>query len=356
MRTDNPGYIISFLMNEVVIDGSVGEGGGQIFRTSLSLALLAKQSLQISNIRSKRPSPGLKAQHLTALKAAAQISNAKVEGDFLGSQEVQFIPGEIRPGQYKFEIPTAGSTALVLQTIFLPLSTASRKSQVTITGGTHVPWSPTYHYLKWQWFPWMEKIGYFGKLELNQCGYYPAGGGEISCSVFPHGSLKPVQIIERGKLIQIRGISAATNLPKDIINRQRIRFVSCLGSTYPLNDIRSVILPGRGKGTFLTVIVEFEGSTACFTSLGKKGKRAEQVADELVNEVEEYLSTSGCVDAYLPDQLLIPLSFAPGPSIINTPKVSLHLMTNAEIIQRFLPVKIIINGAMNAPGTVNINP
>jgi len=343
-------------MNEIVIDGSIGEGGGQIFRTSLTLALLTKQPLRIYNVRSKRSSPGLKAQHLTALKAAARISNAKVVGDFLGSQEVLINPGEIRPGQYKFEIPTAGSTALVLQTIFLPLSTASRKSEVTLTGGTHVPWSPSYHYLKWQWFHWMEKIGYSGKLELNRCGYYPAGGGEITCNVFPQGSLLPLQITERGKLNQIRGISAATNLPKEIPNRQRIRFVSCLGSIYPLNDIRSVLLPGRGKGTFLTVLVEFEESAACFTSLGEKGKRAEQVADELVNEVDEYLSTSGCVDAYLPDQLLIPLSISSGPSKINTPKISLHLMTNAEIIQRFLPVKINIKGALDAPGTIYINP
>lgn len=343
-------------MNEIVIDGSIGEGGGQIFRTSLTLALLTKRSLHIYNIRSKRSSPGLKAQHLTALKAAERISNAKVDGDFLGSQEVLFNPGEIRAGQYKFEIPTAGSTALVLQTIFLPLSTASRKSQVTIIGGTHVPWSPSFHYLKWQWFPWMKKIGFLGKLELNQCGYYPAGGGELTCSVFPYGSLLPVQITDRGRLNQIRGISAATNLPKDIPNRQRIRFVSCLGPTYPLNDIRSVLLPGRGKGTFLTVLVESEGSTACFSSLGEKGKRAEQVADELVNEVEGYLSSSGCVDAYLPDQLLIPLCFSPGPSKINTPKISLHLTTNAEIIQRFLPVKIDIKGTLDAPGTINVNP
>jgi len=176
-------------MNEIVIDGSIGEGGGQIFRTSLTLALLTKRSLHICNIRSKRSSPGLKAQHLTALKAAERISKAKVEGDFLGSQEVLFVPGEIRAGQYKFEIPTAGSTALVLQTIFLPLSTASRKSQVTITGGTHVPWSPPYHYLEWQWLPWMERIGYPGKVELHQCGYYPAGGGRLSCVILSAESI-----------------------------------------------------------------------------------------------------------------------------------------------------------------------
>ena len=343
-------------MNKIVIDGSVGEGGGQILRTSLTLSLLTKKTLRIHNIRSKRSSPGLKQQHLTALKAAAEISNAQVEGDFPGSQEVLFVPGEINPGKYSFKIPTAGSTTLVMQTIFMPLSSASKASHVSITGGTHVPWSPPYHYLEWQWLPWMEQIGYPGKIELGQCGYYPAGGGRLSCAVFPAETIKPLQVAMRSKLVQIRGISAASNLPRDIPNRQRLRFVSRLGPSYPLNDIRSAVLPGQGKGTFLTVLLEFERTTACFTSLGKKGKRAEMVADELVKQVEEYLDTSGCVDSYLPDQLLIPLSFANGQSSIQTSKITLHLMTNAEIIQQFLPVRISIEGDMGKPGKVIVNP
>ena len=343
-------------MNKIVIDGSVGEGGGQILRTSLTLSLLTKKTLRIDNIRSKRSSPGLKQQHLTAVKAAAEISNAQVEGDFPGSQEVLFVPGEINPGKYSFKIPTAGSTTLVMQTIFMPLSSALKASHVSITGGTHVPWSPPYHYLEWQWLPWMEQIGYPGKIELGQCGYYPAGGGRLSCAVFPAETIKPLQVAMRSKLVQIRGISAASNLPRDIPNRQRLRFVSRLGSSYPLNDIRSAVLPGQGKGTFLTVLLEFERTTACFTSLGKKGKRAEMVADELVKQVEEYLDTSGCVDSYLPDQLLIPLSFANGQSSIQTPKITLHLMTNAEIIQQFLPVRISIEGDMGKPGKVIVSP
>jgi len=343
-------------MNKIVIDGSWGEGGGQILRTSLTLSLLTKKTLQIHNIRSKRSSPGLKQQHLTALRAAAEISNAQVEGDFPGSQEVLFVPGEIKPGKYKFKITTAGSTTLVMQTIFMPLSAASRASQVSITGGTHVPWSPPYHYLEWQWIPWMARIGYPGTVELHQCGYYPAGGGRLSCAVLPAESIEPLQVTERSKLIQIRGISAASNLPRDIPNRQRLRFVSKLGPSYPLNDIRSAVLSGQGKGTFLTVLLEFEKTTACFTSLGEKGKRAEIVADELIKQVEEYLNTPGCVDAYLPDQLLIPLSFANGYSSIQTPKITLHLITNAEIIQQFLPVRFTIEGGIGKPGKVVISP
>ncbi len=343
-------------MNKIIIDGSLGEGGGQILRTSLTLSLLTKKTLQIHNIRSKRSSPGLKQQHLTALRAAAEISNAQVEGDFPGSQEVLFVPGEIKPGKYNFKITTAGSTTLVMQTIFMPLSAASKASHVSITGGTHVPWSPPYHYLEWQWIPWMARIGFPGTVELHLCGYYPAGGGRLSCAVLPAESIEPLQVTERSKLIQIRGISAASNLPRDIPNRQRLRFVSKLGPSYPLNDIRSAVLSGQGKGTFLTVLLEFEKTTACFTSLGEKGKRAEIVADELVKQVEEYLNTPGCVDAYLPDQLLIPLSFAHGQSSIQTPKITLHLITNAEIIQQFLPVRFTIEGGIGKPGKVVISP
>jgi len=343
-------------MNKIVIDGSLGEGGGQILRTSLTLSLLTKKTLRIHNIRSKRSSPGLKQQHLTALRAAAEISNAQVEGDFPGSQEVLFVPGEIKPGKYNFKITTAGSTTLVMQTIFMPLSATSRASHVSITGGTHVPGSPPYHYLEWQWIPWMVRIGYPGTVELHQCGYYPGGGGRLSCAVLPSESIKSLQVTERSKLIQIRGISAASNLPRDIPNRQRMRFVSKLGPSYPLNNIRSAVLPGQGKGTFLTVMLEFEKTTACFTSLGEKGKRAEIVADELIKQVEEYLNTPGCVDAYLPDQLLIPLSFASGKSNIQTPKITLHLLTNAEIIQQFLPVRFTIEGEIGKPGKVVISP
>ncbi len=343
-------------MNKIVIDGSLGEGGGQILRTSLTLSLLTKKTLQIHNIRSKRSSPGLKQQHLTALRAAAEISNAQVEGDFPGSQEVLFVPGEIKPGKYNFKITTAGSTTLVMQTIFMPLSAASKASHVSIIGGTHVPWSPPYHYLEWQWIPWMARIGYPGTVELHKCGYYPAGGGRLSCAVSSAESIEPLQVTERNKLIQIRGISAASNLPRDIPNRQRLRFVSKLSPSYPLNDIRSAVLSGQGKGTFLTVLLEFEKTTACFTSLGEKGKRAEIVADELIEQVEEYLNTPGCVDAYLPDQLLIPLSFANGQSSIQTPKITLHLITNAEIIQQFLPVRFAIEGGIGKPGKVVISP
>jgi RNA 3'-phosphate cyclase len=343
-------------MNEIVVDGSLGEGGGQVFRTSLTLSLLTHKPIRIINIRANRPSPGLKNQHLTSLMAARRISNAAVEGDSIGSKEVFFSPGEVISGKYSFEIPTAGSTALVLQTIFLPLALKPTPSQVGIKGGTHVPWSPVYHYLDWQWLNRMREIGFAGSVQLKNCGYYPKGGGGIVCEISPAAELEPLNIIDRGSLIQIRGISGVSNLDLNIAKRKRSRLVSRLGAKYPLNDIRTASLPAVDKGTFLLVLVEFEGSTACFSALGKKGKRAEEVADDVADQVESFMETPGCVDPFLPDQLLIPLSMAEGTSKILTSKITSHLLTNAEIIRLFLPAQIEFDGKLNRPGLLTINP
>jgi RNA 3'-terminal phosphate cyclase (ATP) len=343
-------------MNKILVDGSLGEGGGQVFRTSLTLSLLTKKPLHIRNIRANRSSPGLRHQHLTSLQAACRISNANVAGDLLGSQEVFFSPGDIKSGKYAFEIPTAGSTSLVLQTIFLPLAFVSNSSQVVINGGTHVRWSPTYQYLEWQWLSWMEKIGFVGSLKLNNCGYYPEGGGQITCDIFPAGKLKSLNIYERGRMIQIRGCSGVSNLAPEIAKRQRHRLVNRIGSRYPLNDIRSLSYPAKGKGTFLVVVAELEGSMACFSALGEKGKRAEAVADEIVEQVDNFMNTPGCVDPYLPDQLLLPLCFSKGQSRIHTSKITSHLITNAEVIQHFLPIQFTISGKLDQPGILTINP
>jgi RNA 3'-terminal phosphate cyclase (ATP) len=298
----------------------------------------------------------LKQQHLTALRAACEISNAEAAGDYLGSLEVEFSPGEIQSGKYHFNIPTAGSTSLVLQTIFLPLSTSKQPSRIEIQGGTHVPWSPPYHYLKWQWLSWMEQIGFPGSLTLEKCGYYPAGGGEISATILPSKSTESLSVIKRGNLIQIRGVSGVTNLPLEIAKRQRQRFVSRLGAICPLNDIRVQSIPGPNKGTFLVVLVEFEHSTACFSALGRKGKRAEEVSDEVVKQVQEMISTTGCVDRFLPDQLLLPLCFSNKRSRIKTVQITEHLLTNARVIQKFLPAEIEISGKLGSPGVIVVKP
>ena len=340
----------------IQIDGSQGEGGGQVLRSALTLSLLTGKDFQITNIRAARSKPGLRHQHLQAVQAAAAVGNAATQGVELGSKTLTFRPSKVRPGNYKFEIGTAGSTSLVLQTIFLPLALANSPSTITITGGTHVKWSPSYHYLDLHWSHFMRQIGFDLNLSLRSAGYYPEGGGEIKGVIHPCTQIKPLNLTERGALKQIRGISAISNLPHHIAVRQREQVLHRMGHRYFLNDIRVVDLASRFKGTMLLLLAEFEHSQACYFSLGELGKPAERVADEAVDRLEEFLSTQGAIDQYLADQILLPLALAGGLSEFSTSKITLHLVTNVEILQSFLPVEIEIEGDIGNPGNVVMQP
>lgn len=252
------------------------------------------------------------------------------------------------------DIGTAGSTSLVLQTIFLPLALAGAGSTATITGGTHVNWSPSYHYLELQWLPFMRKIGLDADLKLEQAGFYPEGGGRITVAIRPNSAIKPLQLTDRGPLRQIRGISAIANLPRHIAERQREQVIRRMGARYYLSDIRLVQLPARFKGTMMLLLAEFENSQACYFSLGELGKPAERVADEAVDQMEEFLATDGAIDQYLADQLLLPLALARGQSRLRTSAITQHLITNAEVIRQFLPVTIDIAGRLGEPGLISI--
>ena len=338
----------------IQIDGSLGEGGGQVLRSSLTLSLLTKYDFRITNIRSGRSNPGLRAQHLKAVEAAASVGRAGVQGAELGSTALSFHPEAIHPGRYSLEISTAGAASLVLQTIFLPLALAGAGSTITITGGTHVNWSPSYHYLELQWLPFMRRIGFNADLKLQLAGFYPEGGGHMTAAIPPNSAISPLHITERGRLRQIRGISAIANLPRHIAERQREQVIRRLGDRFYLNDIRLVELPARFKGTMLLLLAEFEKSQACYFSLGEIGKPAERVADDAVDQMEEFLSTDGAIDQYLADQLLLPLALARGQSELRTSKITQHLLTNAEVIRQFLPVTINIAGRLGEAGLVSI--
>jgi RNA 3'-terminal phosphate cyclase (ATP) len=340
----------------ITIDGSIGEGGGQVLRSALTLAVMTGQAMQIDQIRAGRSKPGLRAQHLKAVRAAAKVSQAWVEGDEMGSTSLVFKPGEIRRGNYRFDIGTAGSTSLVLQTVFLPLSMSGGASTVTIQGGTHVPWSPCFHYLSLNWLPVLRQIGFQAEMEMSAAGFYPQGGGNIQAKIHPVSQIKPLTLTVRGQLKQISGISAVANLDRHIAERQRNRVVHRLGSRYPLNDLRIQKLPARFKGTFLLLLAEFEDTRACYCALGAKGKRAETVADETIDALEVFMETEAAVDQYLADQLLLPWAFASGPSTLHTCEVTQHLVTNAVVIRAFTPVRIEIDGLLGEPGIVRVIP
>jgi len=338
------------------IDGSQGEGGGQILRSAITLSILTGQAMQIYAIRAHRSKPGLMAQHLKAVEAAMEISHATVEGAYLGSQSLTFQPGAIHAGRYLFEIGTAGSTSLVLQTIFTPLSVAQGASTVTLTGGTHVPWSPCYHYLAIHWLPYMQEIGFNADMSLETAGFYPQGGGRVKTNIRSTQKLTPLELVKRGRLLGIQGISAVSNLDPNIATRQKHQALRRLEARCRDTKIKTIEMPSPARGTFLLLLAQFEYSRCCYFALGERGKPAERVADEAVDAMEAFLATDGAIDQYLADQLLVPLAITSGPSQLSTSKVTQHLCTNADIIREFLPVKINIQGDIGEPGLISVTP
>ena len=344
------------------IDGSQGEGGGQVLRSALNLSILTRQPVCIDNIRGQRSKPGLQPQHLKAVDAAAAISRAEVQGAAMNSTRLVFTPGEIRTGRYTWDIGTAGSTSLVLQTVFLPLSFADSASSVIITGGTHVPWAPCYHYIELHWLPFMRRLGYDATLSLEEAGFYPQGGGRINATIRPAPRIDPLVLLTRGELVSIQGISAVANLDPQIAERQKRWAGGRLYTQFPGLRIKTAQIPSRYKGTLLLLQAAFASDSAispaacCFYALGERGKPAERVADEAVDALQAFLTTDGALDPYLADQLLIPLAFASGESRLRTSRITQHLLTNAWVINQFQAASVRIDGDLGHPGWVQITP
>jgi RNA 3'-phosphate cyclase len=338
------------------VDGSQGEGGGQALRSCLALSIVTGQAVEIDHIRLGRPKPGLQAQHLQAVQAAAQISSAEVDGAEPGATHLIFRPETTRAGRYRFDIGTAGSTSLVLQTVFLPLSLASGSSILTLSGGTHVPFSPTFHFLDMHWLPFINQAGFRVRLTLEQAGFYPAGGGRIQASFRQASEIIGLDLADRGELKRIQGISAVANLDRDIAKRMKHQALRRLTQITREVKIKEIELSSPVKGAYILLLAEFEKGRCCGSALGAPGKRAEKVADEAVDQMEAFLAGAGAIDPYLADQLLLPLSFASGPSKLSTTRVTGHLLTNAAIIQQFTTARIEIRGAEGGPGLVVITP
>ncbi len=345
----------------IQINGALGEGGGQVLRTALTLSILTQQAVRISNIRLRRPKPGLQAQHLACVDAAASISRATVEGASRESTKLVFQPGKIRTGRFHFEINTAGSACLVLQTIFLPLSLAGSTSTVSISGGTHVPWSPSYHYLAYQWLPVLTWMGFSAEINLQQAGFYPRGGGVIRATLHPCHRIQPLQADEPLKTAQIEGISMVSNLEKSIAERQKRQATLRLLPHFASIRIKIAEIPAASPGTHLLLKAVSHSADGpplggCYSSLGQRGKPAERVADEAVDPIINYVQSGASVDRFLADQILLPLALAKSPSWFTTDAITTHLLTNAEVIRAFLPVQINIEGQMDSPGRVSLQP
>ena len=337
----------------VTIDGRYGEGGGQILRTALTLSALFAVPLHIHHIRGNRKKPGLRPQHLTAAQALAKITGARVEGVTVGSCELVFEPGTITGGNYYFQIGTAGSTGLALQAIIPVLLFGKTPSQIKVTGGTHVPWSPSFHYLEAIFAPTLKKMGGAVSFEIEQWGWYPKGGGSVISKIDNTQGLTAIHLSDRGKLFDFHILSAVSNLPLSIAERQRDHTLGRIDHLGLSPCIRIEDAPSRGQGTVLFLAAQFEGSTGGFTSLGRKGKRAEAVADDACNEFLSFLDSKGVIDVHLADQLVLYMALARGRSTLVTETITDHLLTNVWVIEQFAPVtfnvdkksgKIAVNG------------
>jgi len=339
----------------IEIDGSQGEGGGQIIRTALSLSVITGKAFTITGIRAGRRQTGLKEQHLTCVRACSRISQAVVEGDCVGSSTLTFIPGEIRSGNYHFDISTAGSTSLVFQCVFFPLAMAHERSSISITGGTHVLWSPSFDYLRSLWLPMIGMAGFDGDIALERAGYFPAGGGKITAHINPAGKLRSFRQLSRGRLEKLAIFLGSSNLPSASRERMKKTLEKSLKRYRPLISFQEGDLSSCGRNAFTAIHATFEHSQACFTDVGERGKPSEDVAVTASNHFLAYMEREGALDEHMSDQILIPLALVPqGNSVYTTSHVSQHLLTNADIIRKFLDVTVEIDGEENSEGKITV--
>ncbi len=322
------------------IDGAEGEGGGQILRTALSLSILTRQPFEMIRIRARRRNPGLRPQHLAAVRAAAALSEASVAGDELGSDYIRFSPQTIRPGEWRFDIGTAGSVSLLLQTLVFPLSFASAPSRLILTGGTHVPFSPPLHFVTHHWLPLLNSFGFRFTVRLERAGFYPRGGGKVVVEIEPVRELSPWTALERGELAGISGFSFYANLPESVGVRQTQAVEKCLSEAGYPHAIETIRLLAVGKNTFVCLLARFTEGRLAATALGERGTPAELIGKRACDALLATLRTPATTDIYLADQLLLPLSLVPGTSRYVAPFLSAHMRSNRETIRKFLPAAI----------------
>ncbi len=324
----------------ITIDGSLGEGGGQILRTSLALALVTGTPVRITGIRKRRAKPGLLRQHLTAVRAATEIGAAVVTGDALLSTEVTFHPKAIVPGAHTFAIGSAGSTTLVLQTILPALLLASAPSTIVLEGGTHNPMAPPFEHLALAFVPLVERMGPRVTLKLEAHGFHPAGGGRIVVEVTPVAKLAPFDLLERGDVTRVSGVATVANLPSSIALREKASMHAILGG-----DERAfrpqVLRQVPGPANVVAVMVESANVTEVFTAFGERAVRAEEVAESAAREAKVYLDAGVPVGEHLADQLLLPMAIA-GRGAFRTIAPSSHTTTHADLLEKLLGARTLI--------------
>ncbi len=309
----------------IKIDGSYGEGGGQILRTAIALSCVTQESVEIFNIRANRPKPGLAMQHLKGIEAAKLITNADVEGLKLGSKRVVFKPRSLKGGNFKIDIGTAGSITLILQTILLPSLYAENPSRFEIRGGTDVKWSPSIDYFRFVTLRALKNLGAKVEIDVVARGYYPEGGGKVIVNVDPSNLIgKNFEALK----CNVRGISHCQNLPRHVAERQRNSAIEVISDAEIEVEVRSGISTGSG----ITLWCGYKGSVA----LGERGKRAELVGRECAEGLLRELESEGTFDKHLADQIMPFSAVAKGKTTYTTTEVTKHQISNAYVINKFL--------------------
>jgi len=316
----------------IEINGAMGEGGGQIFRSSLTLAMVTGRAVRIHDIRAGRQKPGLLRQHLTCLRAAQTISQAKVKGDEIKSSRVEFIPSDVQAGKYHFAIGSAGSVHLVLQTILLPLCFADGESEITIEGGTHNPAAPSAEFMQHCFLPMMKRIGFDIEYSIEEYGFYPAGGGKIHVRINPVNQLKALVLDSRGELQQVVATAISSKVPHHVTERELAVIEN--KAAFKSLQLNQKIVNSIGPGNIVSLVVQYENITEVFECVGEKSLKAERVAKLALNKAKHYVSARHVVDEYLTDQLLLPMVLARGGQFV-TSDLSRHSETNIDVIKLF---------------------
>jgi RNA 3'-terminal phosphate cyclase (ATP) len=341
----------------VQIDGSFGEGGGQIIRTAVSLSAITGRAVEIYNVRGRRPKPGLQPQHLASVRAAAALCGAVLRGDSAGSMQLSFAPqSAVQAGDHRFDIGTAGAAPLVAQTVLVPLALAQGSSSVTITGGTHVPHAPTAEYLEAVYIPSLRRAGLEVAFSYSSAGFYPRGGGQIDLRIGPSTSIAPLDLRERGPLQEGRAYVVTSNLPDHVAERGAATVASAMRAVGRKFAIETRAFPSPGPGAAVVVTAQCQGGLAGFSSIGELRKPMEKVAEAPCKEFMRWWKSGASCDEHLADQMVLPMLFASGASCWSTPSVTEHLRTVLWVAQQFLSVEAELEERPDGLGTVRLSP
>lgn len=324
----------------ITIDGSMGEGGGQVLRTALALSACTGKAFTIEKIRAKRKKPGLMRQHLTCVHAAQEICSAEISGDAISSQQLVFKPGFVLSDDYHFAVGSAGSAMLVLQTVLPPLLLASHPSKVVIEGGTHNPLSPTFHYVSEVFLPMIRRFGGDCKIELLSWGFFPAGGGKVELTVNPVRKPAQLHLSRTGSLQAASVLAAVAKIPWEIADDESKAMVKA--ARFPVTEKKAIVVESSGPGNVAMIRLDFEHGSAMFTGFGELGVSRRKVAALAYTAANLFFASEAAIDEHLADQILIPMALAGGGSFTTT-EPSLHTTTNLQVIEKFLPVKAAVS-------------